>query len=158
MQAYFHRPMSPLILVLLILGGLLLVQAAVWIPLILIFKKRSAEFMAAFHRQLESSGEKLLRGPEKGIYRGATQGFGAVRGNGVIMLTDRRLVFRKMTGGVVEIPVKKITGSHEAKVFMRSVVGGQTHFVVDTSDKAEIGFFVADNAAWAQALKRASTS
>jgi hypothetical protein len=49
---------------------------------------------------------------------------------------------------VVEVPVGKITGTHEAKTFQGSVVGGRTHLVVSTNDPAEVGFFVDDLARW----------
>ena len=51
-----------------------------------------------------------------------------------------------------EVPRDRIRGTHEAKSFNASRVGGQVHFIVETSDPAELGFFVQDRAAWAAAL------
>ena len=144
--------MSAVLLVFAILGGVAAIQAAVWIPLIMIWSKKRAEFDARFERERASGGEKILRGPEKGNYNGSTGHHGAVKGTGRIWLTDQRVVFCKVTGGVVEIPAFKIKGTHEAKSFLRSVTYGRMHLVVDTTDPAEVGFYVADNAAWAREI------
>jgi hypothetical protein len=53
----------------------------------------------------------------------------------------RRLVFRTLTGKTIEVPVDAITGVREATVFKGSVVGGQTHLIVQTA-AGEIGFYV----------------
>ena len=89
-----------------------------------------------------------LRPPEKARYRGATApNYPGVSNNGVIALTERRLVFLTVTGKSIEIPVSEIRGIHQAKVFKNSVVGGKTHLVVEVSG-GEVAFYVSDNAAW----------
>ncbi|MFN8017026.1 MAG: hypothetical protein U0P45_02765 [Acidimicrobiales bacterium] len=138
--------------VILVVG---LVQAAIWVPLGLRWKRRNREFWEGFDADLAASGEQVARGPEDAIYRGATGTYGSVKGNGRLVLTDRRLVFRKATGGVVEVPRARITGTHEAKAFLGSRVGGRTHLVITTDDPAELGFFVDDLDAWASALESA---
>jgi len=140
------------LLVVLIIGGVGLVQAAIWIPLIRRWRRRSAAFDTALQAEILSSGERIVAGPERANYRGASTTYGAVKGNGTILLTDRRIVFRKLSGGVVEVPVAKVTGTREASWFLGSKVGGRTHLVVTTNDPAEVGFFVADLAAWDRAL------
>ncbi|MGH7330034.1 MAG: hypothetical protein ACREJX_16940 [Polyangiaceae bacterium] len=144
--------MSSVMLVLAIAGGVAGLQAAIWIPFIMIWSKKRAEFDARFERERAESGEKILRGPEKGVYNGSTQNYGSVKGNGRMWLTDKRIVFCKMTGGVVEIPLANVRGTREAKVFLRSISAGYMHFIVDTADRAEVGFYVSDNAAWARDL------
>lgn len=147
---------SPLVLVLLILLAVTLVQAAIWIPLGFKFKRDADAFQKKLEAEIAASGEKILRGPEKGIYRGCTAAsFGGVRGNGLIWLTSQRLIFRKLTGGTIHVPLGTVKGSHEAKSFLGSVSGNRMHFVVDTNDGAEIAFYVADNAAWARDLAAA---
>jgi hypothetical protein len=69
-----------------------------------------------------------------------------------IILTDRRLIFRKLSGGLVEVPAQMIGGIRQAKTFRGSRVGGATHLVVTTTDSAEVGFFVNDITAWERAL------
>ncbi|MCU1365198.1 MAG: hypothetical protein JWL72_3660 [Ilumatobacteraceae bacterium] len=144
--------MNVVVLVLLILLGVVLIQAAVWIPIIRSWRRKKAQFDATFAAEVVASGERTIVAPEAAVYRGATGTYGAVKGNGTILLTDHRLVFRKKSGGVVDIPVAKITGVSESKAFLRSRVGGMTHLVVATTDPAQVGFFVTDLAAWQRAL------
>ena len=144
--------MDASLLLLVILIGVGLIQAAVWILLIRSWRKRSNRFLADFRASAAASGERFIAGPEGAVYRGGTGPYSAVKGNGTIILTDRRLVFRKLSGGVVEVPANRIGGVRQSKTFLRSRVGGATHLVVTTTDAAEVGFFVEDTAAWARAL------
>lgn len=139
-------------LTLLILLGVVLVQTAILVPLVLTWRKRSDRYLADFRAAAAASGERIVAGPEKAVYRGGTGPHSSVKGNGTIILTDRRLVFRKLSGGLVEVPAKAITGVRRSKSFRRARVGGATHLVVATSEPAEVAFFVKDIAAWERAL------
>jgi hypothetical protein len=125
---------------------------AVWIVLIRSWRRRTDRFVEAFRAQAAASGERVIVGPESAVYRGGTRPYSAVKGNGKIILTDRRLVFRKLSGGLVEVPTHIIAGIRQSKTFRGSRVGGATHLVVTTTDSAEVGFFVNDLAAWERAL------
>lgn len=147
--------MGVVVLVLSIVGAVGVVQAAIWIPLVRRWRKRRASYMDELHAEMLSAGERFVIEPQSAVYRGATGPYGAVKGNGSIMLTDRRLLFRKLTGGMVEVPVAAIIGTHEAKSFNGSRVGGSTHLVVDTNAPGAVAFFVNDRAQWAAALAAA---
>ena len=149
--------MNVVALVVLILVVVALVQAAVWIPLTRSWRRKRAEFETGFQAELAASGERILL-RESAIYRGGTGGYGAVKGNGTIILTDRRLLFRKVTGGLVDVARAKITATRRSKSFLGSRVGGRTHLVVATSDPAEVGFFVTDIDAWERELHRIGTT
>ncbi|AGB25407.1 hypothetical protein Mycsm_05206 [Mycobacterium sp. JS623] len=136
--------------VVLLVVGILAVQALIWIPIIVWFRRRSRRVAAELATELQS--ETVVRPPEKGNYRGATApGYPMVKNNGLIALTKRRLVFRTLTGKAIDIPVAAITGVREAAVFNGSVVGGRKHLIVATA-AGEIGFYVSDNAGWTAAL------
>ena len=137
--------------VLLVVGILVAVGALIAIPLLWWLPRRSEAAAAQFGAEL--AGEPMVRGPEKGSYRGATApGYPTVKNAGFIALTARRLVFRTLTGTTIEVPVAEITGVREATAFKGSVVGGQTHLIVDTA-AGEIAFYVfSGNAAWVTAL------
>jgi hypothetical protein len=136
-----------------LVAGIAAVQALVWIPIILWFRRRYRAAQARLASELAT--ETIQRGPEKGIYRGATApNYPAVINNGMIALTRQRLVFLTVTGKLIEIPLAAITGLRESKVFKSSIVGGRTHLVVGTS-AGEIAFFVRDNSAWLDALRTA---
>ena len=144
--------MSTAVFVVLLVVGILVLQALIWIPIIVWFRRRSRRVAAELALELE--GEQVVRPPEKGNYRGATApGYPVVKNNGLIALTQRRLVFRTLTGKAIEIPVDAITGVREAAVFKGSVVGGRTHLIVETA-AGEIGFYVPDNAGWTAALRQ----
>jgi len=129
-----------------------LIQAAIWIPVTRRSKRTSASFLEQFRDDVARSGERVIVEPERGVYRGGSGSYSAVSGNGTILLTDRRLLFRKKTGGEVEVPTASMVSATRSKGFRGSRVGGATHLVITTSDGAEVGFFVDDLDAWDQAL------
>jgi hypothetical protein len=148
--------MSALEVVLLVLGLLALVAcllALIVIPVVLLLRRRSRRVAADLAAELAT--EPALRGPEKGLYRGGTTGYSKLKGNGMIALTQRRLLFRMLVGSDLDIPVEEITGLREAKVFEGAVVGGHVHLIVQTGT-GEVGFFVTDNAAWIAAITSAA--
>lgn len=132
--------MSTTVFVVVLVVGILAALALIGIPLIAWLRRRSRAATAQLAAEL--ADEVVLRGPEKGSYRGATAaGFPAVKNTGVIALTQRRLIFTTLTGTTIEVPLQTITGAREATVFKGSVVGGQTHLIVQTA-AGEIGFYV----------------
>jgi hypothetical protein len=142
-----HTVVFVVLLVLAILG----VNAAIWIPLIIWMRRRSRALQQRLSSEM--AAETMIRPPEKASYEGATApNFPSVKNDGIIALSNRRLVFIALTGKRIEIPVSKIRGVHDAKVFKTAVRGGRTHLVVDLP-AGEVGFYVADNTAWHGAIK-----
>lgn len=126
--------------VVVLVFAILLVLALIAVPLLRWLRRRGVA--VADELGAELAGETVLRGPEQGSYRGATaDGYPTVKNAGVIALTRRRLVFRTLTGTTIEVPLEAITGVREATVFKGSLVGGQTHLIVETA-AGEIGFYV----------------
>jgi hypothetical protein len=146
------------LLVVLIVVGVGLVQAAIWIPLVRSWRKKAAVFQRDLDADMAASGERIVRGPERAVYRGGTPPFGAVRGNGTIVLTDRRLIFRKISGGIVDVPTSTISGTREAVSFLSSRVGNRVHFIVTTNNPAEVAFFVDDLDAWNAAVEASTVT
>ena len=143
--------------VVLLVAGIVLVvavvTAAIVIPIALRAKHAADDFWAALDAEVAAGGETIVLPREGCVYRGGTSGFSAVKGNGSIALTSERLIIRKGTGGVVEVPTARIRGAHEAKVFNGSVVGGHVHVVVEIADPpAEVAFYVDGNDRWLNAL------
>jgi hypothetical protein len=132
---------------LLIVSVVVVVQLAVWVPLLVIWRRRAAASIQDLEAQIRASGEKVLAGPEQAVYRGGTGGYSRVKGNGTIILTDRRLLFRKLAGGGVEVARPRIAG------VSRSRRGGNMHLVVTTTDPGEVAFVVKDLDAWERALR-----
>ncbi|OBK38364.1 hypothetical protein A5658_26435 [Mycobacterium sp. 1245111.1] len=134
----------------LLILGIAAVQALIWIPIIVWWRRRARAAKARLLVAIDS--ETPIRPPEKGIYRGATApGYPGLNNNGTIALTARRLVFITLTGKLIDIPVADIVGVREAKVFKSSVRGGRSHLIVRLP-AGEVAFYVASNADWIAAI------
>lgn len=137
--------------------GIVLVVAVVNVIASVAVRARAGSLAEDLKTQVTSSGETLVLGPVSGIYRGASApGFSRVKGNAAIALSDVRLVMRKVTGPLIEIPRSSIASVRQDKVFRGSVVAGQSHVIVGVPG-GEVGFFVPDPDTWEDAL-RASIS
>ncbi len=143
--------MKVVALVLVILLGVVLIQAAIWIPVTRSWRRKRDAWTAGIHAEMLASGEHLVRGPERASYQGGSGAFSNIRGIGDLMLSDDRLLFRKTSGGVVEIDRSTITGTRRATSFNGSRVAGQTVLVVQLAG-AEVGFVVTDLDGWAATL------
>ena len=148
--------MSAVKIVLLVLG-ILSLQALILIPVILWLRRRSARLTTELREELAAAGERVTRGPEAAVYRGATDRYPQVKGNGIIALTDRRLIFRPLMGRHLELSLDQLTGVREEKWFLRSY-NGRMHLILRMKDGAEVGFMVADHPAWMAALRAIATS
>jgi hypothetical protein len=148
--------MTPLQTVLLVLG-ILGLQVAVWVPLMIWWTRQSRALKAALPAEVQAAGEHLRRGPESAHYRGASAGYSRVKGNGVLVLTDRQLRFRKLTGGRIDVPLKEIVGMREAKRF-QGYVSGQTVLILQLRTGAEVGFIVTDLPGWRAALQETQSA
>jgi hypothetical protein len=145
-----HNAWSAVEFVVLLVLGIAAVQALIWIPIIVWWRRRARDAKARLAEAIEA--EATIRAPEKAVYRGATaSGYPAVHNSGTIALTDRRLIFITMSGKVIDIPRAEITGVRDAKVFKTSVRGGRSHLIVQIPT-GEIAFYVASNADWINAI------
>ena len=143
--------MTATVAVVLLVVGILAALALVWIFVQVWFRRRGRAVAEQLSAEIE--GETVVRAPERGTYRGATApGYPMINNTGLIALTHRRLVFRTLTGHLIEVPVAAIMGVREAAVFDGYVAGGHTHLIVKTR-AGEVAFFVfAGIAEWITAL------
>ncbi|WIM88627.1 hypothetical protein PT015_03795 [Candidatus Mycobacterium wuenschmannii] len=145
-----HNAWDTVGFVALIVLGIAAVQAVIWIPIIVWWRRKSRVARVRLEAALES--ETPVRPPEKGVYRGATApGYPVVNNNGTIALSARRLIFITLTGKLIDVPVAQIVGVREDKVFKASVRGGRSHLIVQLPS-GEVAFYVASNADWIGAL------
>jgi hypothetical protein len=104
--------------------------------------------------ELAASGETVRRGPEAAVYRGSSApGYSRVGGNGVIALTDRRLLIRTLIGKGANVPLAAIVGVRQNTWFLRSYRGGRKHVIVKLRDGGEVGFLADDPDGWATTLR-----
>jgi hypothetical protein len=135
--------------------GVALLFAVLWFVLFRPMLHRTSDWVTTFGEETRLTGERIIKEPESAIYCGGTKPHSSVKGNGRIALTDRRLVFRKLTGPIEEVLIASITGTRQAPWFRGERRGGRTHFVVELVDAGEIGFFVSDIEAWERAVTEA---
>jgi hypothetical protein len=134
----------------LLVLGIAAVQALVWIPILVRWRRKARAASAKLATAIES--ESAIRLPEKGVYRGATApGYPVVNNNGTIALTERRLIFITVTGKLIDIPVSEIVGVREARVFKAAVRGRRSHLIVQLRS-GEVAFYVPSNADWISAI------
>lgn len=142
--------------VLALVALILVLQLVIWVPVLIWLRKRNRRATAEMATALQS--ERVVREPEKAIYRGATApGYPKVKGNGVMALSEERILFRPYVGTAIDIPLADLTGVREARTFNGAVRGRSVHLIVGTHE-GELGFFVADNLAWTTALKLRRTA
>ncbi len=145
-----HHAWNIVGIVVLLVLGIAAVQALIWIPIIVRWRRKARAASAKLAAAIES--ETAVRLPEKGVYRGATApGYPVVSNNGTVALTERRLIFVTVTGKLIEIPVAEIIGAREAKVFKSSVRGRRSHLIVQLRS-GEVAFYVLSNADWINAI------
>ena len=111
----------------LLLGGIASVNVLVWVPIILWLKRKRTAAFAELQTELAVSGERTVLGPEQGLYRGGSGGYSGVSGNATLVLTDRRLIMVKVTGGRVDVPRERIASVRTTKSFRGGRRAGKVH-------------------------------
>lgn len=98
--------------------------------------------------------ENVLRAPEEGCYQGPTAtGHPLPERQGIIALTDERLLFIMLRGKLIEIPLETITALRHGPTVNNSPVT-DANLIVRTRS-GEVGFSVADSGAWIRAIAKA---
>ena len=143
------------LLVVGVIGLVVLINLAIWIPV----RRRLRAQPAQLSAELTLAGERLVLGPEAGIYRGGTaSGYPRTGGNGTIALTDRRVAFRRALGGPIDIPISQIGPVRKDRWFRSGARMGQVHVIVGLSSGGEVGFYVRDADGWVAALEEAAAN
>ena len=138
----------------LLLVGAIVVFDLLTVACLLRWARRKASAVAeVLHSEISRPGERMIFAPESGSYRGATRGYGFVKGNAVIALTDKRLVIRMLAGREIEVPVSEIEEVEGNKWFMGSYKNGITHVILHLRDGANVGFFVKNPDLWMQTIR-----
>ena len=97
------------------------------------------------------ANEQLLRGPERAYYQRLAGDYSMVSSNGKLTLTVTHVVFTSFIGASVSVPLGDVAEVRDQKIRRFHVRGHDSQLVVATRS-GEIGFLVADPAAWASAI------
>lgn len=140
--------------IILLVVGILAIDLII---LILIFgwiKRKSASLIESVRNELMIRGEKTIRGPETAIYRGGTGNSSKIKGNGLIVLTNRSLIFKKIIGQGLEISLEQIKNLRQDKWFLNSYRNGRFHLILQLKNGDEIGFIVQNHSVWLEEITK----
>lgn len=123
---------------------------AVPVVLLLLIFWRFRWQMAQLRQAIGLSGEAIVIEPQRGFYQGSVGGIVSLKTEGVITLTDRRIIFRKPIGKNIEVPLSRITQVSKNKWFKGNYRGGREFLILALEDGSEVAFMVKDLGHWMQ--------
>ena len=135
----------------LVVGGAVIVGAV--LVVVRSVRRRLAAQAASMVAEVVGRGERIERVPEPAVYRGGSGSFSGVKGNGTLVLTDRAVEFRKLTGPTVRVAREDIVSVAQQRWYRGAATGGRTHLVIRLKDGSEVGYFVQDVTTWAALLQ-----
>lgn len=132
--------------------GIVVINALLWFSIVYSMKKRMETIKIKMLEEYCSENDRFIIEPKSALYRGADMYFGNVKGNGVIYLTEKGLIFNKLTGQKIEIKRAEIIAASVEESFKgkSSFAAGGKHLVISTNDGNRIGFLVKDAEQWAE--------
>lgn len=122
----------------------LAVQAGLWGAIVLWLRRREEALKRSLWSECIAAREVAAVRPRPALFQGAAPAQGLRRGNGVLIVTEKRLVFERLTGGRIEIPRDEIDDVADRwKGRSRGVKGGSGEMVViRRKDKSQYGFLL----------------
>ena len=139
----------------LILAG---VMAAIFAAAIFVTRRVGAGAEARadeVRAEADRLGEEWLVRLEGASFRGARHAYARVKGQGVLGLTARRLVFIPIAGDPVKVPLARVTGARLEDSTLDAAAAHRHRLTVDLDDDNRLTFLVDDPADWAAALATA---
>ncbi|MGE5237458.1 MAG: hypothetical protein ACM3ON_01510 [Chloroflexota bacterium] len=134
--------------------GIALIPVVAWIVLLLWLRHRLERTAAEMRHACVRQGETIMLGPASTNFRGSDFTYGRAKGNGVICVTDRRILFQKIFGEGTEIPLTNVTRLDVTNSFRGFSTGtGASHLVIHTRDGNRIGFLVKGAAQWKRSVE-----
>src|SRR5215472_6899655 len=100
----------------------------------------------------ELANGQALRGPERAYYQRLAGDYSKVSSNGKLTLTVTHVVFNSVIDVDVSVPLQDVVEVRDQEIRRFHVRGHDSQLVIATRS-GEIGFLVADPAAWASAIR-----
>lgn len=141
--------------IILLIVGILVINALIWFAIIYWMKRRIEAIKSRMREEYSSENGKLIIEPKSAIYRGAEMWFGNIKGNGVVCLTEKGLIFNKITGQKIEIKRAEIKEAIVEESFKGkpSFATGGKHLIIKTTDGNRVGFLLQDAEAWSEKIR-----
>ncbi len=121
-----------------------------WILYSLHRRRRKQEFLETIINSM-GGGSALVLPPEKAIFRGAYMGFGRQVRRGILCLSRQRLVFFRLDGTRIDLPLEGVKACSMRRFFLGRG-SSRYHLIVTLQDGNEVGFYVSDPETWALAV------
>lgn len=120
------------------------VQAGLWAAIVLWLRGREEALKRTLWSECIAAREMVAVRPRPALFQGAVPGNGLRRGNGILIVTEKRLVFERLTGGRIEIPRDDIAEVADRwKGRPRGVRGAAGEMVViRRKDKSQYSFLL----------------
>lgn len=133
---------------------ILAINIIVWIFVFWWIKRKTIMLQDIMRRSQES----IIIGPEPGVFKGSSNRFGMLRSNGVIMLTEKMLIFKKLLGSEICIPVSDIIKVSKSAHFLGSSSSKNEYMILKLNDGTLIGLIVKDIGHWMRELSTGASS
>ena len=133
-------------------------QMAARIPVSRWGRARRKRVLAALQTECDLGRDRIVIGPLAAVYNGASARYSSIAGNATVVLTEQKLLWIKRTGTVVEVSRSRIVGTRMTARFNGRAEAGRRHLVIQTSDPAELGMYVADPGRWEATLDLSRTA
>lgn len=137
--------------------GLLLLSLMVALLTFVWVRQRSRRLQRRMLENCRAADERIVLGPQAALYRGADRGVSNNKGNGVMCLTEKRLIFERLTGPRIVVDRTELKDASLARGFKGETAlgtGNQQHLLVHTKDGKRIGFLINQPQRWHDAIKR----
>lgn len=142
--------MNPALIILLVLA----INVAVWIPIILWYRKKKAALLREAEDSILLAGEHAVIEPRSALVRRPIlRWLGVQSGNAVVALTDRRLIIKPLVGPQTDIPRDDIVEVSESKWYGGNYVAVYTHVVLRLEDGQRFAIVVKDPQPWLEGLE-----
>ena len=141
--------------IILLIIGILVLNVSIWFAISRWINRRIEIIKSKLLEEYCSGPVGFIIEPKSAIYRGADTRFGNIKGNGVICLTEKSLIFNKITGQKIEIHQEEIKDAIVEESFkgMISLATGGKHLVIKTKDGNRVGFLVRDAEVWSEKIR-----
>lgn len=138
----------------LVIAVVVVAAICIWAIILFWIRRKTQDIAHAFKARSREMGETLIIDPQSCVYRGSDREYGNIKGNGVIALTNKRILFKKLIGQEIVIELSHISGTSIENTFKgeTAFATGAQHLVVVTTDDNRIGFLVRNAEKWIERL------
>jgi len=140
------------------LGGFFMTYQDIWLILAVVLGTQVIIWSLYFYwagqavekikTQCSQQGEHILIGPGKATYQGWTRRFGIAQTMGRIVLTEKRLLFKRPLQADIDIPLDEVLSVSDTAQCLKIKHTSSSYLSLVLKDKTEIVFMVHNQKEW----------